>query len=92
MELAATDHPHVLVVTGMSGAGRSSAAKILEDIGYTMPSLSVGDLIHWDHVTYRVAGSGFEKLTESSDYAMALTAYTLKTMSGPARADVERGI
>lgn len=36
MELAATDHPHVLVVTGMSGAGRSSAAKILEDLGYTV--------------------------------------------------------
>jgi RNase adapter protein RapZ len=28
------DAPHVLVVTGMSGAGRSSAAKILEDVGY----------------------------------------------------------
>jgi UPF0042 nucleotide-binding protein len=36
MELPATDHPHVLVVTGMSGAGRSSAAKILEDLGYTV--------------------------------------------------------
>lgn len=36
MELAATDYPHVLVVTGMSGAGRSAAAKILEDIGYTV--------------------------------------------------------
>jgi RNase adapter protein RapZ len=36
MDLAATDHPHVLVVTGMSGAGRSSAAKILEDLGYTV--------------------------------------------------------
>jgi RNase adapter protein RapZ len=36
MELPATDHPHVLVVTGMSGAGRSSAAKILEDMGYTV--------------------------------------------------------
>lgn len=36
MELAANDHPHVLVVTGMSGAGRSSAAKILEDLGYTV--------------------------------------------------------
>lgn len=36
MELVATDAPHVLVVTGMSGAGRSSAAKILEDIGYTV--------------------------------------------------------
>lgn len=32
----ATDAPHVLVVTGMSGAGRSSAAKILEDLGYTV--------------------------------------------------------
>ncbi|MEX0945961.1 MAG: RNase adapter RapZ, partial [Acidimicrobiia bacterium] len=28
--------PHVLVVTGMSGAGRSSAAKVLEDLGYTV--------------------------------------------------------
>lgn len=36
MDLAATDAPHVLVVTGMSGAGRSSAAKILEDLGYTV--------------------------------------------------------
>jgi UPF0042 nucleotide-binding protein len=36
MELAPTDAPHVLVVTGMSGAGRSSAAKILEDMGYTV--------------------------------------------------------
>jgi UPF0042 nucleotide-binding protein len=36
MELPATDHPAVLVVTGMSGAGRSSAAKILEDLGYTV--------------------------------------------------------
>ena len=30
------DRPHVLVVTGMSGAGKSSAADILEDNGYTV--------------------------------------------------------
>jgi UPF0042 nucleotide-binding protein len=36
MDLVATDTPHVLVVTGMSGAGRSSAAKILEDLGYAV--------------------------------------------------------
>lgn len=36
MDLVATDAPHVLVITGMSGAGRSSAAKVLEDIGYTV--------------------------------------------------------
>ena len=34
MDLVATDAPHVLVITGMSGAGRSSAAKVLEDLGY----------------------------------------------------------
>ncbi len=33
---AVPDAPHVLIVTGMSGAGRSSAAKVLEDIGYTV--------------------------------------------------------
>lgn len=64
----------------------------LADLGYNLPSLSVGDLISWDHVTYRVAGMGFEKLTDSGEYAMALTAYTLRTMSGPTKAEIERGI
>ncbi|HLF61342.1 MAG TPA: RNase adapter RapZ [Acidimicrobiia bacterium] len=36
MDLAPTELPHVLVLTGMSGAGRSSAADILEDMGYTV--------------------------------------------------------
>lgn len=36
MEQAPTDHPRVLVVTGMSGAGRSSAAKMIEDLGYVV--------------------------------------------------------
>lgn len=36
MDLTPIDAPHVLVVTGMSGAGRSTAAKILEDLGYTV--------------------------------------------------------
>jgi RNase adapter protein RapZ len=36
MEHAATDTPHVLVVTGMSGAGRSTAAKVLEDLEYVV--------------------------------------------------------
>lgn len=36
MDAVAIDHPHVLVVTGMSGAGRSSAANVLEDLGYTV--------------------------------------------------------
>lgn len=30
------ERPHVLVVTGMSGAGKSSAANVLEDNGYTV--------------------------------------------------------
>ncbi len=29
-----THEPHVVVVTGMSGAGRSAAANVLEDLGY----------------------------------------------------------
>src|SRR5690606_26574651 len=33
-ENAGNSHPHVLVVTGMSGAGKSSAADVLEDNGY----------------------------------------------------------
>jgi UPF0042 nucleotide-binding protein len=30
------DRPTVLVVSGMSGAGRSTAAKVIEDLGYTV--------------------------------------------------------
>lgn len=52
----------------------------LEDIGYTLPSLSVGDLVHWGGLTYRIAGVGFDQITNSSEYAMALTRYTLLTM------------
>jgi hypothetical protein len=51
----------------------------LHQIGFELPSLSVGDLIHWGSVTYRVAGSGFEKITDSSEYVMALTAYALRS-------------
>jgi RNase adapter protein RapZ len=36
MEQPAIDFPRVLVVTGMSGAGRSSAAKVIEDLGYVV--------------------------------------------------------
>ncbi|HEY5891121.1 MAG TPA: RNase adapter RapZ [Acidimicrobiia bacterium] len=36
MEKATIDVPRVLVVTGMSGAGRSSAAKVIEDLGYVV--------------------------------------------------------
>lgn len=35
-ELEVAETPYVLVVTGMSGAGKSSAADVLEDIGYTV--------------------------------------------------------
>ena len=54
----------------------------LEAIGYRLPSLSVGDLLHWGSRSFRVAGSGFECITDNPDYAMALTAYALHTMGG----------
>lgn len=43
--------PQVLVLTGMSGAGRSTAAKVLEDLGYTVidnlpPQLITGAADH----------------------------------------------
>jgi RNase adapter protein RapZ len=36
MDQPPIDFPRVLVVTGMSGAGRSSAAKVIEDLGYVV--------------------------------------------------------
>lgn len=46
MEIGSNEHPHVLLVSGMSGAGRSSAANVIEDLGYSVidnlpPSLLV---------------------------------------------------
>ena len=43
--------PQVLVLTGMSGAGRSTAAKVLEDLGFTVidnlpPQLITGAVAH----------------------------------------------
>jgi UPF0042 nucleotide-binding protein len=44
-----TDMPEVVVVTGMSGAGRSSAARALEDLGYfvvdNLPADMIGDVV-----------------------------------------------
>ena len=41
--------PQVLAVTGMSGAGRSTAAKVLEDLGYlvvdNLPPSLIGDVV-----------------------------------------------
>jgi RNase adapter protein RapZ len=49
--MAETVAPQVLVVTGMSGAGRSTAAKVLEDLGFNVidnlpPQLIVGAADH----------------------------------------------
>ncbi len=46
MEIGSIEHPHVLLISGMSGAGRSSAANVIEDLGYSVidnlpPSLLV---------------------------------------------------
>jgi UPF0042 nucleotide-binding protein len=46
MDMVSIEHPHVLLLTGMSGAGRSSAANVIEDLGYSVidnlpPSLLV---------------------------------------------------
>jgi UPF0042 nucleotide-binding protein len=46
MDIVSIEHPHVLLLTGMSGAGRSSAANVIEDLGYSVidnlpPSLLV---------------------------------------------------
>lgn len=54
--------------------------KRLERIGYELPSLSVGDLIHWNETTWRVAGAGFEKITGSEEYTTALALYALKSV------------
>jgi hypothetical protein len=44
----------------------------LAEIGYRLPSLSVGDYLHWQGVTWRVEGSGFSRHT-GSDAALRTT-------------------
>lgn len=45
------DQPHLVIITGMSGAGRSHAAKALEDLGYFVIDNLPADLI--SHVVAR---------------------------------------
>jgi len=45
VEIIEPQEPHVVVVTGMSGAGRSAAAKVLEDLGYFVIDNLPADLI-----------------------------------------------
>jgi hypothetical protein len=59
----------------------------LNDADFRLPSLSVGDLIHWGKKTWRVDGSGFELLTGSDDYAGALAAYALRSALAPKEGD-----
>jgi UPF0042 nucleotide-binding protein len=51
------DRPQVLVVSGMSGAGRSTAAKVLEDLGYVvidnLPSQLLGQVVAHHEVPER---------------------------------------
>jgi hypothetical protein len=51
----------------------------LEAIGYRLPSLSVGDLLVWGAQTWRVAGSGFDRVTGDADYVVALALYALRS-------------
>jgi UPF0042 nucleotide-binding protein len=44
-DVAEPQEPHVVVVTGMSGAGRSAAANVLEDLGYFVIDNLPADLI-----------------------------------------------
>jgi UPF0042 nucleotide-binding protein len=45
-----TDPAHVVIITGLSGAGRSQAANVLEDIGYfvvdNLPTVLIDDLVN----------------------------------------------
>ena len=73
--------PQVLVVTGMSGAGRSTAAKVLEDLGYlvvdNLPPALIGEIVRFNDladVPRRLAlvidargGFSFEDLSAEMD-------------------------
>lgn len=45
----------------------------LEDIGYRLPSLSVGDIIVLGRDTYRVMSAGFTAITSPRDYVVPLS-------------------
>lgn len=52
--MARSSRPGVLIVTGLSGAGRSTAAKVLEDLGYTvvdnLPPRLIPEVAEYHHV------------------------------------------
>jgi hypothetical protein len=44
-----------------------SDARYLQAKGYDLPSLSVGDFLHWGTTTWRVEGMGFSRYTGSDE-------------------------
>ena len=38
-------HPHVVLVTGLSGGGKTAAAKLFEDLAYTVVDNLPGELL-----------------------------------------------
>lgn len=78
------DRPQVVVLTGMSGAGRSTAARVLEDLGYfvvdNLPPTLIGEVVRVNDLAEsprRLAmvvdsrgGFALEELTEAMDDLM----------------------
>src|SRR5216117_3439767 len=42
---AAAERQHVVILTGLSGAGKTAAAKLFEDLGYTVVDNLPGELL-----------------------------------------------
>ncbi len=60
-ESSGADRPQVLIVTGMSGAGRSTAAKVLEDLDYLVVDNLPPELID-DVVRHNIESPGSRNL------------------------------
>lgn len=77
----AGDAPRVIVVTGLSGAGRSSALNVFEDIGYeavdNLPLSLLGALIRPDSGFHRPLAVGIDRRTRNFDVERFLDEYAI---------------
>lgn len=82
--------PRVVLVTGLSGAGKSSALKILEDVGYeavdNLPLTLVGSLIRPGDDAYRALAIGVDARTR--DFSVDSLVAPLDSLAASGAIDV----
>lgn len=72
VELGQTDAAYLVRLFRLFNRVTEQDVELLERMGYRLPSLSVGDLVHMNCATWRVEAVGWTRLTQNDEFAREL--------------------